>query len=222
MPAAPRAGSGAAAGAAAIGLYAVGALVAGTPPEFDSPSPEVAAYLERDRTRIQIGSAIQALWAPLLVWFLATVATAAGQAGAGARRAGLTAFGCGVAFLALFLADVTALTVAALRPRNMASVPEVATALHDFSWLAMGMASFLAVGLLAASAALALRHRAVWPAWVGGLAVAAAALYALRIGTLFTDDGPFAADGLLGLWVPVAALAAWVVVASAALARRPV
>ena len=40
-----------------------------------------------------------------------------------------------------------------------------------------------------------------------------------RLGsTLFTVDGPFAADGLAGLYVPVTALAAWLFLASVTLA----
>jgi hypothetical protein len=59
----------------------------------------------------------------------------------------------------------------------------------------------------------------VWPPWVGGLAAVAAVLYVLRAGTIFTSDGPFAADGLLGVWVPVGALVVWLAAASAVLAR---
>jgi hypothetical protein len=58
----------------------------------------------------------------------------------------------------------------------------------------------------------------LWPRWVGGLAAVAAALYALRAGTLFTREGPFAADGVFGIWVPVAALIVWMTVAGAVLA----
>ena len=43
---------------------------------------------------------------------------------------------------------------------------------------------------------------------------------ALRIGTLFTTEGPFASDGLLGLYVPVGALGAWILVASGVLTVR--
>jgi hypothetical protein len=48
------------------------------------------------------------------------------------------AFGCGLVFTALFLVDVTALAVSALRPENMAADPELAVALRDFELLAMG------------------------------------------------------------------------------------
>jgi hypothetical protein len=211
---------GAAAGAIAIALFLVGSLVMGTPPDFDAPGREVAAYFDEERTRIQVGSAIHAAWTPLFVWFLATVASLARDGGPGTRRAGAVAFGCGVIFVALFLADVTSVAVGALRPENMAAAPELATALHDFSWLAMGMAAFLGAGVLAAFAVLALRDKAIWPEWLGWLAAIAALAYALRVGTLFTTEGAFAADGVLGLYVPVTAVGVWFVLGSVVLARR--
>jgi hypothetical protein len=211
---------GAAAGGVAIALYAVASLVIGGAPDFDAPGAEVAAHVDEKRTRIQVGSAIHAAWTPLLVWFLATVASLARAGPPGARRAGTVAFGCGLVFVALFLTDVTALAVSALRPENLASAPELATALRDFEWIAMGMATFLVCAVLAAFAVLALRDKAIWPAWLGWLAVIAATAYALRVGTLYTTEGPFAADGALGLYIPVVAIAAWLFVASAVLARR--
>ena len=99
----------------------------------------------------------------------------------------------------------------------MAAAPELAAALNDISWLAMGMAAFLAAGVLAAFAVLPLRDNAIWPRWVGWLAAVAAPIYALRVGTLFTTKGPFAADGVLGLYVPVATIAATILLASVVL-----
>jgi hypothetical protein len=110
--------------------------------------------------------------------------------------------------------------VSALRPGNMARAPELAAALHDFEWLAMGMAAFAAAAVLAAFAVLVLRDKAIWPRWIGWLAAIAAPIYALRVGTLFTTKGAFAADGVLGLYVPVTAIAAWILVASVVLALR--
>jgi hypothetical protein len=211
---------GAVAGAIAVALYIVGSLVIGKLPDFDATGAELAAHLDQERTRIQVGSAIHAAWTPLFVWFLATVASLARAGGSGARRAGAVAYGCGLIFIALFLADVTALAVSALRPDNMAAAPELATALHDFEWLAMGMAAFLMSGLLAAFAVLALREKAIWPEWLGRLAAIAAIVYGLRVGTLFTTEGAFAADGLLGLWVPVITAAGWIFVASVVLALK--
>jgi hypothetical protein len=211
---------GAAAGALGVALYVAGALVVGERPDFDASGREVAAYLGERRTRIQVGAAINAAWAPLFVWFLATVVSLTRDLGPGARRAGMVAFGSGMVFIALFLADVTALAVGALRPENMVTAPELAAALRDFEWLAMGTAALVTASVFAALAVLVLRHKAIWPGWVGLLAAAAAAAYALRVGTLFTTEGAFAADGLLGLYVPVVAVAGWIVAASVVLALR--
>jgi hypothetical protein len=213
-----RARYGAAAGALAIVLYVAGSLVMGAGLDFDAAGREVAADLAERRTRIQVGCAIHAAWPPLFVWFLATVVSLTRDLAPGARRAATVAFGCGLVFAALFLADVTALAVSALRPENMAAAPELAAALRDFEWLAMGMAAPVTAGAIAALAVLALRHKAIWAEWVGWLAAVAAALYMLRVGTLFTTDGPFAADGALGLYVPVAAAAGWILIASLVLA----
>jgi len=216
---------GAAAGAVAIGLFVAGALVVGDSPPFDAPGAEVAAHLDENRTRIQVACALNAASTPFLVWFLATVSSLTRAGGPGTRRAGTVAYGCGLVFIALFLADVTTLAVSALRPQNMAAAPELATALRDFEWLAMGMAAPLGAAVLASFAVLVLRDGAIWPRWLGRLAVVAALAYALRTGTLFTVDGPFAADGLLGLYVPVTAFAAWIFLAGPVLAlelRTPV
>jgi hypothetical protein len=209
-----RAPYGAAAGAAAVILFLAGAVAIGERPGFDASGAQVAADLARDRTRIQVGCALSAAFGPFVVWFLATVASLAAAHGPAARRAGAVAYGCGLIFVALFLADVASLAVSALRPDNMAAAPELASALRDFEWLLMGMAAPIASGMLAAFAVLVLRDKAIWPAWLGWLAAVAAVAYSLRLGTLFCTRGPFASDGVLGLWVPVSAIAAWIVVAS--------
>jgi hypothetical protein len=194
--------------------------VIGERPRFDAPGAEVAAALLERRTSIQVGVAFLAAAAPFFVWFLATVASLTRDCGPGARRAGAVAYGCGLTFLAVFLVDLTALAVSALRPANLVAAPQLAAVLRDFEWLAMGTAAFLGVGVLAAFAALALWHKAIWPEWIGWLATLAALAYALRVGTLFTTDGAFAADGQLGLWLPVSAFASWTLIASGVLAFR--
>lgn len=189
-------------------MFAAAVVVTGDRPAFDAPAADVAAHFDENRTAIQVHCALIALAAPFWVWFLATVASVAGRAGA-------VAYGCGLVFLALFLADVTTLAVGALRPGNMAASPELAVTLVDIEFLLMGMAAFAVAGMLLAFAVLP-----IWPSWLRGLAVAAAFAYALRVGTLFTTEGAFAADGVLGLYVPAAALGAWVFVASVVLALR--
>jgi hypothetical protein len=209
---------GAAAGAVAVLLFLLASLVIGEGPGSEAPGAEVAAFYDGKRTEIQVGCALIALSAPLWIWFLATVASLARSGGRGAELAGTVAFGCGLVFLALFLADVTTLAVGALRPENMAADPELARALRDFEFLAVGMAAFVGAGMLAAFGVLVLRENLIWPRWLGWLAAFAAAAYALRTGVLFTVEEPFSTSGVLGLWVPVAPFAAWIVIAGVVLA----
>lgn len=212
--------TGAAAGAATVVLFLAGALLGADRPPFATGGPEFAAYLQEHRTSVQLSCLLFALAGPCFIWFLSHVATLARAAGPEPARKASAAYGCGVAFTAMFLLDVTALAAATLRPANMARAPELAGALQDFELLAMAMAAPLVSGALVALALVTLRHRAVWPGWVGWLAALAAAVYAMRAATLFTTDGPFAADGAAGLYAPVSALLGWLTVSSVVLVRR--
>lgn len=191
--------AGGAAGAAAIALFVIGAFVLGERPPFDAPGAELPAWYAEERVGIQVAVLLYAIAGALLVWFLATIFALTRTAAAA------TAFGCGLVFVALFLADVTTMAVGAMRP---VADPELAAALQDFELLAMGVAAPSVCGML-----LALSRLELWPGWIRRLALLAAAVYALRAGTLFTDEGPFAGDGVLGIYAPVAALAAWTLLA---------
>lgn len=212
---------GAGAGAAAAVLFVVAAVLVGERPGFHAPGVEVVAHLDARRTEVQLASALFAVAAALLVWFLSTVTALARAASPGARPATTTAYGCGLVFVALFLADITALAVGALRPGQLAATPQLAVALRDFELLAMGVAAPVVVGMLAALAWMVIRHGLLWPVWIGWLAAGAALAYSLRAGTLFVTDGPFAADGVLGLLVPVGGLVGWLLLSSVTLTLRP-
>jgi hypothetical protein len=179
-----------------------------------STAQEVVAYFEDDRTGIQVSSAFLVLAVPFLVWFLATVASLAEPAGRRTRRTANLAFACGAVAAGVFLTDVAALMVGALRPANMAASPELAQALHDYSWVAPAVSAPLFAVMLAALATLALSERWHWPRWLGQAGVVAAAAYLMRTGGMFTDQGAWAADGLLGFWVPIVALQGWIFAAS--------
>jgi hypothetical protein len=211
---------GAASGAIGVSLFLAGAVVVGDPPPFDAPGAQLASYYTDKRTEIQVSCAMAAAATPFLLWFFATIRSLAVTAAPRAEQAASLAFGCVIAWVAVFLADLTSLAVAALRPENLTEHPELATALHDFEWLSMGAATFLIVAALLALSPIALRDRSPWPTWLGWLALLAAATYALRVGVLFTESGPFAGDGLLGLYLPVGALTGWILVASMVLTLR--
>ena len=210
----------AAAGLGAIALFVLGAALTGGRPAFDAPASELAAYVAEHETEIRVGVAAFVLAVPSLLWFLATPLASLRDGSAQARRLALVAFACGLGFLTLFLADVTTMAVAALRPEALAAHPDRAVLLRDLELLLMGSAAPLVSTMLACFAALTLRGWGPWPRAIGWLALAAGAAYALRFGTLLTSEGPFAADGALGLYVPVGALLAWLLAAAAALGVR--
>lgn len=203
-------------GAVGVLLFVAGALVIPARTDVGAPGEEIAAWYADGSTRIQVHCALLAVAGAALAWFLATATALAREAAPAARGTTTAALACGVVYLALFMTDVATLAVGALRPRE----PDVAAALQDLEWMAIGMASPFGAAMLAAFAILVLRHGALLPRWVGVFAAVAAPLYALRLGTLFSTDGVFAADGALGLWVPVAAIASWLFVASVVLAAR--
>ena len=175
---------------------------------MDSAAQEVVAYFDADRTGIQVSSAFLVLAVPFLFWFLAAVASLAEP------RAAILALASGAVAAGVFLTDVAALMVGALRPENMAESPELAQALHDYSWVAPAASAPLFSVMLAALATLALDGRWHWPRWLGLAGLAAAAAYLMRTGGMFTDDGVWAADGVLGFWIPIVALQGWIFAAS--------
>src|SRR4051812_17854693 len=58
---------GAAAGAISVAFFVTGALIVGERPPFDAPATDVASHLAEARTRIQVGCAFFALFAPFFV-----------------------------------------------------------------------------------------------------------------------------------------------------------
>ena len=210
---------GAIAGAVAVVLFAAGGVIAPRPPEFDSSAQEVVSFLADDRTRLQVSSAFLIVAMPFLLWFLSTVASLASPAGESARRAASLAFASGAVAAGVFLTDVAALLVGALRPESMAANPELAQALHDYSWLAPAASAPLFAAMLIAFASLSLRDGVLWPRWLGWAALCAGAAYLLRTAALFTVDGAFAADGTLGFWIPIVALQVWIFAGSLVLWR---
>jgi hypothetical protein len=209
---------GAAAGAVGAILFLASGLAFGDQPALNAGGVEVAAFFDEEQTGIQVGCALIAAAAPFIVWFLATAAGLARAAGPRPGRIAVVGFGCGLVYFALFLTDVSALAVGALRPEHMRADPELAAALYDFSWMLPAMAAPLGSGLLLSFAVLALREAVVWPRWFGWLAAIAALAHALRLGALFTTEGELAADGAIGFWTPVVAIVAVILLGSIVLA----
>jgi Domain of unknown function (DUF4386) len=203
---------GAATGVAAVVLFAVGFAIVPAVPDADAPASEMASYFADDPNAIQVGSAFLAASALALLWFLATL-TSVLRAAEGGPRLASTAFGAGLLAIGVFLAGIAIFSVAALRPENMQASPELAQALYDFNAMGYAVSALVFGGFFVAVAVVTLRFGGL-PAWLGWLALVAALATVLRLGSLFTTDGPFAFDGVLGFWAGLVAFAAWTLAAS--------
>jgi hypothetical protein len=197
-------------------LLVIGFGVLPAPPDFDAPASEIARYYtdHQDGIRVSVALITAALF--FFVWFIGALRAALATGEGGGRRLANLAYGTGLVVTAAVALCQGAVAVAALHPELTS--PEVIRSLHDFSVVGLSPATGIFVAFFLANAVAILRLQ-VLPAWVGWFAAVVAVIQILGIGVMFTDDGAFAADGVLGGFLPLIAFAVWFPAASIALAR---
>jgi hypothetical protein len=208
---------GALGGIVAVVLFIVGfGLVTSGAPSLDSTGDVWAAFFSDHRTRIQVGVTIIGLGLFFFLWFLGSLRGAIAVAEGGSGRLASIAFGSGVVGAALLLVGITATATAAFRPGDPDAY--VTQAISDFGLLVAGPAAAAFTAFSAAVAIAGYRHRAL-PAPVAGFSALSAITQPLAYGVVFTTSGVFAADGVLGAFVPVITFSLAVVTASWVLYR---
>lgn len=198
-------------------LLVIAFAVLPSPPDFDASANDIADYYadHQDGIRVSVVLVTAALF--FFVWFIATFRSALAFAEGGGRRLANLVYGTGLVATAAIGLCQGAVAVAALHPELTS--PEVLRTLHDFSVVGFApltgifFAFFLASGL-------AIQRLSVLPSWLGVFACIVALIQILGIGAMLTDDGAFAADGVLGGFLPLIAFAVWFPAASYALATR--
>src|SRR5262249_2735828 len=128
------------------------------------------------------------------------------------------AFGGGIVAIATLLIAGSAGAVAALRPEDLD--PNTTRAFNDLGVVAGGPGAAGFTALFAAAAIVGYRHRAV-PAPVAGVAALAAITHPLAYGVAVTDSGAFAADGVIGGFIPIITFVIAMLALSYALIREP-
>jgi hypothetical protein len=180
------------------------------PPSDPALSAEriVALYAE-NTTHIRIGMVLSMLGSALLVPYAAAIS---GQLERieGARALATTQM-ASCALLSLeFIMPIAVWMTAAFRFDDRAA--DVTRTLHDLGWiLFIAVVWSLWVQLIAIGIAILIDRRSqpVFPRWLGYLNLWVAVLI-LPAGTiLFFKSGPFAWNGIIGLWVPFAGYAIW-------------
>ena len=200
-------------------LLVIGFAVLPSPPDFDAPASEVADYYADNQDGIRASVVLVTAALFFFVWFIAALRSAFALAEGGGRRLANLVYGTGLVITACVALAQGAVAVAALHPSETS--PEVIRSLHDFSFVGFAPATGVFVAFFLANAAAILRLPAL-PAWLGWFAAIVGVIQILGIGAMLTDDGAFAADGVLGGFLPLVAFAVWFPAASVALARADV
>jgi hypothetical protein len=210
---------------AASGIVAVFLLVGSflgfilpNAPDLDAPGTDWASYFTDHQSRIQVGVIVLGVGLFFFIWFLGSLRSALARAEGGEGRLASVAFGGGiVAVVTLFIA-ASASAVAALRPEDLD--PNTTRAFNDLGVVAGGPGAAGFTALFAATALVGYRHKAV-PAPIAGFSALAAITQPLGYGVAVADTGAFAADGLLGGFIPIITFVLAMLTLSYALVREP-
>jgi hypothetical protein len=187
-------------------------------PDLDAPGTDWAAYFTDHQSRIQVGVIVLGVGLFFFIWFLGSLRSALARAEGGEGRLASVAFGGGIVAVATLLIAASAGAVAALRPGDLD--PNTTRAFNDLGVVAGGPGAAGFTALFAATAIVGYRHRAV-PAPIAGLSALAAITQPLAYGVAVTDSGAFAADGVLGGFIPIITFVVAMLGLSIALIREP-
>jgi hypothetical protein len=190
---------GASTGIVFVVLLVIGFLiVTPTPPDLDAPVGDWTTYYTDHQDAINTAMVIITVSMIFFLWFLGTLVSAL-RVAVGSPRLPTIAFAGGLIATTFFIVATTAVAVAAHRPDEIS--PELTRALNDVGLLA-GVPGIAGLIAFFAATGLTLTRTTLMPDWLGWLALVAAAAQLLTFGALFTDTGAFAADGVLGLFIP--------------------
>jgi hypothetical protein len=211
--------------AAASGIIAtvliVGAflgLVLPNAPDTDASATAWASYYVDHGSRLQVGVVVAGVGLFFFAWFLGSIRSALATAEGGQARLTSVAFGGGILGIATLLVALTSGAAAAFRPTDVD--PTITRALNDIGVVAGGPGAAGFTAFFAAIAIVGYRYNAV-PAPIAGFSALAAITQPLAFGVAVTDSGVFAADGVLGGFVPILTFVIAMVTLSVALVRRP-
>jgi hypothetical protein len=208
---------GAATGALSVLLFIIGFAILPTPPDVDASATEIHTYYVDEQGGIQASMVLLTGALFFFIWFLGSLRSALRAAEGGTGRVSSIAFAGGVVSAGALFTLITLIAGAAFHPDQ--TTAEVTSAINDLAVVSGAPALAGLTALFAASAKVALRHGAFSSA-IGGLLALAALAQPFAVGTMLTDSGVFAGDGVLGLLLPVAAFGVAILVMSGALVQR--
>jgi hypothetical protein len=196
-------------------LFIIASVIYGSQPKVGASAEKLVSFYDGDRSRILIATVILGIAVLCLLWFAAALSSVLRDAGRGGWGAAVTASSAalGVVFFVLITLSAALAYSIADSGNN-----QITSALNDFSWVLMVIASFPAAMLIMAGTFGLWRAGIISDAffWAGVTAV----VIVLLGGTTWAGDGFWAPDGAYSRFVsPIIALA-WIASVSGLLVMR--
>jgi hypothetical protein len=208
---------GAATGILFVVLAIVGFLVTPNPPAADASAAEVFEYVGDKQDTLHTVQLIFALAGFSFIWFIGSLRHSLAAAEGNGGRLANTAFGGGLIAVATLMVAFGLAATAALHPAE--NGPQLTHALIDASLIVPAVGAPAAAVFFAANGLSILRSDLL-PAWLGWLGLVTALFNLLGISAVYTDNGAFAADGVLGFFIGFALFLIWILAASIVLYQR--
>jgi hypothetical protein len=191
---------GALTGLVAVLLLIVGfVIVLPKPPAPDATAIAYGNFYNNHTNEIRASVVILSVSLGFYIWFLGSL-SAALRAAMGNPRLPTVAFGGGIVGAMFFVVALTATATAAYRPGETS--PDLIRLLSDIGYVVATPAAAGFFVLFAATALVILRTDLL-PGWLGWLSLAGAIANLGGMFVIFTTSGALAADGVVGLFLPI-------------------
>lgn len=208
---------GAATGIFFVLLAIVGFGVTPKPPAADASVSEVFEYFSDKQNTLHAVQLIFGAAGFFFLWFIGTLRNSLSAAEGSEGRLATTAFGGGLIAVATLMVGFALQATATLHP--LENGPELTHALFDASLIVPAIGAPAAAVFFAANG-LSILRSGYLPAWLGWLGLVTAFFNLMGISAVYTDNGVFAADGVLGFFIGFLLFLVWNLAASIVLYRR--
>jgi len=182
------------------------------PPRPTASAQEIAATYLADANMIRMGMVLLMMAAVLFIPFFAAIGFQMARIEGARPILAVTQMLIGVATAMLVLLPAISFAVAAFRPDRD---PQLILVLNDLGWMTLlwpFAPAFFQELLIAYCVLTDKSQNPLFPRWVGYLNAWVALLFLPGALIPFFQTGPFAWNGVLGLWIPLTAFFVWIVV----------
>lgn len=191
-----------------VGFWAVGGLV--PPPSPNQTAQQLATFYADNAFRIRIGLIISMLAAGLTFPFTVAIFMQMKRIEGGIGPLGCTQLVTGLLAGPLFILPM--ITLAAATFRAGATDPSATQSLSDLGWLAFVGIPAPAIVQLTSIAVAAFRDhsaRPIFARWVAYFNLWCALSFLFGILVICFKTGPFAWNGIIAFWIPLAIFGTW-------------